>query len=84
MPCGRVWPSGTVRLKTTIQRVRTSFRFAYDSCLLEKPIRFGPTFKAPNRRVLLKAQRENGPRMFQAHEIRAMLDAVIARFRTTS
>ncbi|MHC4404503.1 MAG: tyrosine-type recombinase/integrase, partial [Planctomycetota bacterium] len=66
---------GPVRLKTTIQRVRTMLRFAYDSYLLEKPIRYGPGFKAPSRRVILKAQRENGSRMFEPHEIRAMLDA---------
>ena len=58
-----------------IQRIRVVFKYAYDTGLIDKPMRYGPTFRRPSKRVLRKARQANGPRMFEAHEIRAMLDA---------
>jgi integrase len=66
---------GPVRLGNEIQRVRSVFRYAYENHLIEKPVRFGTEFKKPARKVLRKLRAENGPRMFEAKEIRAMLGA---------
>ena len=64
---------------TTIgQRVRLVsilFKYAFDVELVEKPVRFGPDFKAPPKRKIRKARQERGKRMFEADEIRSMLDA---------
>jgi len=37
---------------------------AYDAELVDKPIRYGPNFKRPSKRVLRKQRNANGPRMF--------------------
>lgn len=61
--------------KVEIKRVRSIFRYAYDANLIEKPVRFGPGFVGPNRRELRCERQQNGERMFEAAEIRAMLAA---------
>ena len=38
-----------------IQRVRTLFKFAYESELLESPIRFGPDFRKPKLKFYRRA-----------------------------
>lgn len=64
--------------KVEIKRVRSIFRYAYDANLIEKPVRFGPGFVGPNRRELRCERQQNGERMFEAAEIRAMLAAAPA------
>ena len=66
---------GLVSLGNEIQRVRVVFKFAYDAGLIEKPLRYGPSFKRPSKRVLRKVRNGNGQRMFEADEIRTMLAA---------
>ena len=61
--------------KVEIKRVRSIFLYAYDANLIEKPVRFGPGFVGPNRRELRCERQQNGQRMFEAPEIRAMLAA---------
>jgi integrase len=73
---------GPVRLGNEIQRVRVVFKYAHDSALIDQPVRYGPTFKRPSRRVLRKLRAQNGPRMFEAVEIRKMLDAAGQPLRT--
>jgi integrase len=64
---------GAVRLCKDITCVRTLFKYAYDSELVDRPIRSGPEFQRPSRVALRKLRNQNGPRMFEAAEIRAML-----------
>lgn len=66
---------GPVALGNEIQRIRVVFKYAYDAGLVDRPIRYGPTFKRPSKRVLRKARNAKGPKMFEAHQIRAMLAA---------
>ncbi len=66
--------SGPVRLGNEIQRVRSVFKFADDSGLIDRPVRFGPGFKRPSKKVLRLERAKHGPRMFEADEIRAMID----------
>jgi len=66
---------GPVALGNEIQRIRVVFKYAYDAGLIDKPIRYGPTFKRPSKRVLRKERNARGPKMFEADEIRSMLDA---------
>ncbi|MGE0535212.1 MAG: tyrosine-type recombinase/integrase [Pirellulales bacterium] len=65
---------GPVALGNEIQRVRSVFKFAYDVELIDRPVRFGPTFKRPSKKTLRKVRNEKGPRLFEAKEIRAMLE----------
>ncbi|HEY2908604.1 MAG TPA: tyrosine-type recombinase/integrase [Gemmataceae bacterium] len=64
---------GPVSLGNEIQRVRTIFEFAFEDGLIEKPVRFGATFKKPNRKTIRKARHEAGPRMIEADDLRKLL-----------
>jgi integrase len=64
---------GPIRLGNEIQRVRSIFKYSYDVELIEKPIRYGPGFKRPSKKVLRLARAKNGKRMFEREEILLML-----------
>uniref|UniRef100_A0A7C2JZJ8 Tyr recombinase domain-containing protein n=1 Tax=Schlesneria paludicola TaxID=360056 RepID=A0A7C2JZJ8_9PLAN len=69
---------GPVALGNAIQRVRTLFAYAFDQAWLERPIRYGSGFDKPSRKTLrLHRQRQqaaHGRRMFQATELRMLID----------
>ncbi len=73
--------SGPVAVANEINRIRVAFKFAYDSGLVEHPMRFGPGFKRPSRRVLRRARAETGPRLFEAAELRKILEVSRAPLR---
>jgi integrase len=66
---------GPVTLGNEIQRVRVVFKYAYDAGLVPQPVRYGPGFKRPSKKVLRKDRAAKGPRMFEAAELRKMLAA---------
>ena len=66
---------GPTRLGHEVQRIRSVFKFAYESQIIEKPVLFGPGFKKPSLRVLRVQRAKNGERMFSAAEIRKILKA---------
>jgi len=67
-------------LGNEISRVRVVFKWAYDACLLEKPLRFGPDFRKPTARQLRRA---DGPvlKMFTAGQIHRLLEEAGVRLR---
>lgn len=62
-------------LGNEVQRIRTLFKYAYDAGLIAKPMRFGPTFKRPAKRILRAERQRKGERMFEARQIRRLLKA---------
>jgi len=72
---------GPIRLGNEVQRVRTVFKFGYEAGLIDKPIRFGPEFKKPSRKVLRKHRATNGNRLLEATQIRALLARASAPMR---
>lgn len=64
---------GMVAVGNEIQRVRTVLKYAYDEGLIDRPVRFGASFKKPSRKILRieKAQRER--RFLGREEILALL-----------
>lgn len=66
---------GPVALGNEIGRVRSIFKHAYESELIEKPIRFGPEFKKPSKKAVRIARRASGPKMFEPNEIALLLEA---------
>jgi integrase len=66
-----------VSLGNEIQRIRVVFKFAFDQELIDKPVRYGQTFKKPSRKTLRlscnEKRRANGKRMFSAEALRAIL-----------
>jgi integrase len=67
--------NGPVRLGNEIQRVRSLLKWAFDSELIDKPVRTGPDFRKPKKHVIRKARVQKGAKMFEAEECRAILDA---------
>ena len=65
---------GPVGLGNEINRVRMVFKFAVDEGLIDKPIRYGQGFKRPSKRTLRKARAANGKRMFEAKELRQIIE----------
>jgi integrase len=66
---------GPVALGNEIQRIRCVFKYGYDAGLIDKPIRFGPAFRRPGRKTLRRARHAKGVRMFEADELRQILEA---------
>jgi len=68
-----------VALGNEIMRVRSIFKFAFDEGLILSPMRFGQAFGKPKKEIVDAAREshrlEHGLRMFEAHEIRAILAA---------
>lgn len=64
---------GPTALGNEVQRIRTVFRYGYESDLLTSPMRFGTAFRRPSKKTMRKVRNQRGPRMFEADEIRRML-----------
>lgn len=67
---------GPVALGNEINRSKMVFRFAYDQGLIEQPIRYGQSFNRPSAKVMRIARVEGGKRMFEAEELRAVLNGL--------
>jgi hypothetical protein len=72
---------GHHRLGGEVQGVRTVFKYGYDAALIDKPVRFGPTFKKPASRIMRAHRQKNAPKMFEAAELRAIADAAALPLR---
>jgi integrase len=66
---------GPQRLGKTIQFVRCIFKYGYDAELIDRPVRFGPDFKRPSKKVIRLHRAEAGPKLFTAREVRRVIDA---------
>jgi len=66
---------GPVALAGDIKRARILFRFCDTDGLIDRPCKFGTGFDLPSRKTLRQARAARGPRMFEPHEIRQLLDA---------
>jgi integrase len=66
---------GPVALGNEIRYVRMVFKYAADAGLIDRPVRIGPDFKMPSKRILRQNRIASGPRMLEADQIRATLAA---------
>lgn len=71
---GKTYKTATT-LGVAMQRVRSIFKWAYDSDLIEKPVKFGPGFKTPSRKRRRLERHAAASRMFEAEELRQLIDA---------
>jgi len=62
-----------VGLGNDIGRIRVVLNYAFQSGLIDRPVRFGD-FKRPAKRVLRRQRAAAGPKLFEADEIRTLLD----------
>jgi len=73
---------GPAHLAVEVVRIRSIFRYAYESQLLDQPMRYGPSFKGPSQSVLRRARAEKPPKMFAPAELLAMLAGAGEPLRT--
>ena len=68
-----------------IAKARGVFNYAYQTGLIEHPIRFGPMFRAPSEKLLRKGRQEKRDfgegKMFEAEEIKQLLARCLAPMR---
>jgi integrase len=72
---------GPVRLGNEIQKVRTVFKYAFESGLIDRPVRYGPQFKKPSASVLRRHRAQQGVKLFTADEIRRLLGGAESQLR---
>ena len=65
----------SIELGKEVQLTRMIFKYGVDAGLIDKPMRFGPTFKRPANRIMRAHRQKNGVRMFEAAELRTIIDA---------
>jgi integrase len=68
----RLW--GPTTLGNEIRRVRVIFNYAYKQDLIDRPVKFGE-FKPPSKKTMRLERAKKGPRLFQANELRKIIDA---------
>jgi integrase len=66
---------GPERLTIDITRVRSVFRFAAVNGLIDRAVVYGDAFAVPSQRQRRLHRAAQGPKMFEAGEVRRMLDA---------
>jgi integrase len=66
---------GPVRLRSQIVLARGVFNFAERQQLIGKPVVYGDSFNVPSEKVIRVHRSKGGEKMFEAEEIRCMLDA---------
>jgi integrase len=67
--------NGPTGIGNQVQRVRTIFRYGHEAGLIDRPVRFGPSFKKPGRKVMRLERAKRGTKMLEAADIRRILDA---------
>jgi integrase len=67
---------GPLRVADFIQHVRSVFKYALEAELIDRPVRFGPGFARPSKKVMRLERARKGARMFEAEELRRILAAV--------
>jgi integrase len=66
---------GPHRLEKAVQYVRSIFKHAYESGLIDRPMRFGPECKRPSMKTLRLHRAEQGANLFTADEVRRLIAA---------
>ncbi|MCG2684293.1 MAG: site-specific integrase, partial [Planctomycetales bacterium] len=72
---------GPVALVNDITRIRGLFKYAFDATLIDRPIRYGQGFKKPSRATLRRHRQQKGRRMFQANELRSIIEKAGVQLR---
>jgi integrase len=65
---------GPTRMVTFVGVIRSAFNFAFESGMIDRPIRFGPEFVKPSAKTLRLHRAKRGTMMFERKEILAMLE----------
>lgn len=64
---------GPVRLGNAVTRVKSVFKYGFESGLIDRPVRYGQQFTKPSASVLRRHRATRDPQLFSAAEIRRMI-----------
>jgi integrase len=64
-----------VTLRGDVLNIRMVFKWGYDHGLIKNPPRYGQAFAIPGKATLRRARQASGKRMFEADELRKIIDA---------
>jgi len=64
---------GPAGLRTAMIRTRTVFKFAFDSGLIDRPLRLGMSFQVPSARAIRKARQNAGDRMIEPADLQRLI-----------
>lgn len=70
---------GPLRVVNGVTRVKSIFKHGFEAGLIDRPVRYGPEFAPPSRSVLRRHRAKSPPKMFEAAELRLMLDALAGK-----
>jgi hypothetical protein len=70
---------GVVTFGNCSQRVRVLFKFAFDNGSIDRPVRYGQSFKTPSRKTVRIDRAKKGPKLFTAAEVRTLIDGAGGR-----
>ncbi|MSU76457.1 MAG: hypothetical protein EXS16_00010 [Gemmataceae bacterium] len=73
---------GPARLASEINRAKVIFNYAWKNGIIDKPIRFGEGFARPSAKVMCLHRAAQGSNMFEAAELRTMIEAASQPLRT--
>ena len=51
------------------------FKYGYEAGLIDKPLRYGPTFKRPGKAMLRRERADKGERLFEAKQLAKIIKA---------
>ncbi len=66
---------GAWALSGAIQKTRGVFKYGYEAGLIDKPLRYGPTFKRPGKAMLRRERADKGERLFEAKQLAKIVKA---------
>jgi integrase len=72
---------GPVALGNEIQRVRVILKYAYDAELIDRPVRVGPTFKKPSKKVLRLDRAKRGSKMLEPADLHRLIEGADIQLR---
>ncbi len=62
-------------LGNTVQYMRSIFKYALDSDLIDRAVRFGPGFKRPSQKTLRVHRAQQGLKLFKRDEVCSLIDS---------
>lgn len=65
---------GPVSLANELTRVRSVFKFAYESGRIDTPVRFGHGLERPSKKSMRQAKHARGSRLFSSDDLRKIID----------
>jgi integrase len=68
---------GPVRLANSVTRTKSVFKYGYEAGLMDRPVRYGPEFVKPDKAALRRHRAKRPTRMFEADEVRALIDGAL-------